>query len=313
MRVEDRVAGRGVLVLFCGMLVTACGGSGSEPAATSTTPPSVDTTVAPTTTDVLETTTTEPDTGCDLVDGRIVIDEADWGTIDPAYERFAPLGLTPEETETVVCDAYQAVSSGEDPFSVMRSLVDDFGYESVVSEVNSNGNLFFHPVPGEECDSVFAVLAIGSEIDFALYGPEPDGYFNLVGGACDGVPEAGTGVATLSMDFGGDHLELEIFECPVATIEAGEFWHAGNGRQIATHTDGTEWQVSASFNGSEPGDFSFEAIEPSGPYFVASSQSTTMESQFEGMAATFVTTFHDQVYQGEPDTEVTITLECESP
>ena len=129
-------------------------------------------------------------------------------------------------------------------------------------------------------------------------------------------PEPGTPGGLLVMEFSDVVLEYEFEDCSIESMEVGESWHLGNGRQVTTNIDGSEWQISALLNAPEPGGFGFQAIGPPGadyaPYFVASPNvGSTMESIFDGTTAQFMTVFSDNIYQGEPDTAVTITMTCD--
>jgi hypothetical protein len=138
-------------------------------------------------------------------------------------------------------------------------------------------------------------------------------------------PEATEAVALLTMEFGEVVLEFAFDQCPIESIETGEFFtlkaFAVGARQTVIAADGSEWQISASLNIPEPGGFGFEAIGPPGadyaPYFIASNTSIvteglTMNSEFGDTTASFKTVFSDNIYQGEPDTEVTVTITCDT-
>ena len=191
-----------VMCAVAALLVAACGGDSSEAEDDTATPSTSAATeqatttsaAAPTTTTVPSvTTTTLASGGCGLAEGVVVIYESvnptgeNW--VDPASEVLAPLGLSPEETEAVVCETYEALTSGSDPTEVMDGLLAQLGYSGVEGSVNSSGAVQYS-LSAADCGRASAVMRIAWGVDNAVNGhpaisAEPGWFRNFIG-VCDG-------------------------------------------------------------------------------------------------------------------------------
>jgi hypothetical protein len=197
----------------------------------------------------------------------------------------AAADLTPEQIEAL----YRMCALSGDPMAAYLGVVS--GQTKMPPEMLAVFEREPEPASGDQARAVIAMACNETRLP-----PRPS--TTTVAGASNS--------GMMVMEFGDHRLEYQIEDCDLAALADGQI--SVGSREIAVDTDGSEWQVTAFV--LEDGTWVFEAIN--GPYFQAGSPDDELEVEVEGNQAVFSTVFHDNVFEGEPNTPVTITVTCGS-